>query len=199
MRHPPEQLPPDVPDDLPPALLRDLSDLYAGPAVPPMVDARIRNDAAAHFARAARTSRPGRLLRWVGGGAAAAAAVALAVTLLPREEAGPRRVATVRDATPATHVPPGTPSTVALAEDVDRDGRVNILDAFAIARALEAQSRPPDAWDVNGDGQVDQGDVDRVAGNAVRVTGVASADGRRPVSRDDVFSHVPVESGGNIR
>lgn len=199
MRRSPDQSPSDVPDDLPPALLRDLSDLYAGPAVPREVDARVRNDAITHFARASRKSRPSRLLRWVGGGAAAAAAVALATLLLPQNESGPQRAVVMREADRAAPPVASPPLSIASAEDIDRNGRVDILDAFAIARALQERNGPPDAWDVTGDGKVDQGDVDRVAGNAVRVTKVASAEGRRRGSNDPVVTHADVERGGIIR
>lgn len=52
-------------------------------------------------------------------------------------------------------------------EDINGDGRVDILDAFALARALEhgAVRRP----DLNGDGQVDLRDVDWVAARAVQL------------------------------
>lgn len=62
-------------------------------------------------------------------------------------------------------------------EDIDRNGRVDILDALALARRLEATSRlapetrrEPAEFDLNGDGVVDQLDVDRVAAIAVKLT-----------------------------
>ena len=202
MRRTPNPSSSDAPDDLPPALLRDLADLYAGPAVPREIDAQVRNDAVAHFARTARKSRPGRLLRWVGGGAAAAAAVVLAAMLLPRSGSGPQPLAVMREAHRAA-APAASPMAppVASAQDIDRNGRVDILDAFTIARALQAQNGPPDAWDVTGDGKVDQADIDRVAGSAVRVTKVASAEGqgRRRASSDVATSHADVAGGGTIR
>ena len=55
-------------------------------------------------------------------------------------------------------------------EDIDRNGRVDILDAFALARQIEAGSgRLPDG-DINGDGVVDAGDVDAIALKAVALT-----------------------------
>jgi hypothetical protein len=58
----------------------------------------------------------------------------------------------------------------ARAEDVNRDGRVDVLDAFALARALEAGGGRRE-WDLNRDGAVDDRDVDAVALAAVALTG----------------------------
>ncbi len=46
--------------------------------------------------------------------------------------------------------------------DIDNDGRVDILDAFAMARRIKRGEAEP-AWDHNQDGQVDQRDVDNLA------------------------------------
>jgi hypothetical protein len=67
-----------------------------------------------------------------------------------------------------SHRQPG-PDRVAWREDVDANGRVDILDAFVLARRLRA-GEPLDArWDVTGDGRVDAADVDRIARQAVRL------------------------------
>lgn len=52
-------------------------------------------------------------------------------------------------------------------------GRPDILDAFALARAVDRQS-PPNRFDLTGDGVVDRHDVDAVAALAVRLDGGAS-------------------------
>jgi hypothetical protein len=110
-----------------------------------------------------RIGRPPRplLLRpapWL----AAAAALALAATawvLVGRSRPAPA---------PAT--------TVALApEDIDANGRVDILDAFVIARVLASGDEPDPAWDVNADGVVDDADVDLVAMTGVRLDGRSGA------------------------
>lgn len=62
---------------------------------------------------------------------------------------------------------PTGPASLALRQDVDGNGRVDILDAFLVARRIESGPRPPKAWDVNGDGVVDQADVDAIARAAV--------------------------------
>ena len=51
--------------------------------------------------------------------------------------------------------------------DVDQNGRVDILDAFALARRI--QQGAAGGFDLNGDGVVDKLDVDFVAAQAVRL------------------------------
>jgi hypothetical protein len=53
--------------------------------------------------------------------------------------------------------------------DVNRDGTVDILDAFQLARTLEARSRPAPESDLNHDGTVDQRDVALIAAEAVKL------------------------------
>jgi hypothetical protein len=52
-------------------------------------------------------------------------------------------------------------------EDLNRDGVVDMLDAFALARQLEQGRAPRLQWDVNGDGVVDERDVQALAARAV--------------------------------
>ncbi len=61
-------------------------------------------------------------------------------------------------------------STPALSADVNGDGRIDILDAFALARAVDAH-RASAHWDLNRDRVVDRADVDLVAASAVRLRG----------------------------
>src|SRR5436190_12318274 len=60
---------------LPPRLMADLSALQRTPAVPPAMDAAIRDQARYHFARSRRI----QIWRRVGGGIAAAALLAIAL------------------------------------------------------------------------------------------------------------------------
>jgi hypothetical protein len=53
--------------------------------------------------------------------------------------------------------------------DIDRNGRVDILDAFKLARYVESAEVAGKEWDFNGDGLVDSNDVDLVASAAVRL------------------------------
>ncbi len=54
----------------------------------------------------------------------------------------------------------------AQAVDIDRNGRVDILDAFKLARHIESANAEK-KWDINGDGFVNRKDVDLVASAAV--------------------------------
>lgn len=53
--------------------------------------------------------------------------------------------------------------------DIDRNGTVDILDAFTLARHIESKQPVEPAWDFNGDGLIDRRDVDTVAQVAVRL------------------------------
>jgi Dockerin type I domain len=154
----PDQLPPNASDSdasLPAGLQADLSALYPTPRVPAVVNARVLNDAAATYARQARHRRR---LRWVGAGAAAAAAVVIVALILPH------RAGVV-----------GPQPRYSLRGDLDGNGRVDILDAFSLARELRDAGGKPlrgdRLRDVNGDGAIDQKDVDLLARMAVQVEG----------------------------
>jgi len=54
-------------------------------------------------------------------------------------------------------------------EDLNADGRVDMLDAFALARELQQGSTPRPQLDLNGDGVVDNRDVQVLAARAVRL------------------------------
>ena len=58
----------------------------------------------------------------------------------------------------------------ALPMDIDRDGRVNILDALRLAQQLPTAQIVSSQWDFNGDGTIDRQDVDLVAYRAVRLS-----------------------------
>lgn len=65
-------------------------------------------------------------------------------------------------------LPPRTPE---LAADFNRDGVVDILDALALARAVEAGTFLTAQFDLNGDGVINRADADRVAALAVALDG----------------------------
>jgi hypothetical protein len=60
-------------------------------------------------------------------------------------------------------------SSGSIVEDVNGDGRVDILDAFALARCLKTSPAACGKFDVNGDGILDQRDIDLLAAHAVRL------------------------------
>jgi hypothetical protein len=115
-------------------------------AVPAHLDRMILSAARV---RVDRRKRAVRVLRW-----GAAAAAAIAVLAIVRVEFFQKPAA----------------SPLALVGDANADGRVDILDALVVARGIARHEQLPAAWDVNGDGVVDQKDVDLIAQMAVSVT-----------------------------
>jgi hypothetical protein len=136
-------------------LAADLKRSTSVPVVPPELDAAILASA-----RDALRKRGRRVIfvRWAGA-VAAAAAILLVVTVSTLT----RRVQTAT-------APLAAGKSVEAREDVNGDGRVDILDAFALARKVDAHSDLVAEWDLNGDGIVDGKDVDVVAAAAVSVT-----------------------------
>lgn len=59
--------------------------------------------------------------------------------------------------------------------DLDRNGRVDVLDAFMLARRLESTVLVDLAADVNHDGRIDERDVDAIAQQAVALHLVTEA------------------------
>lgn len=142
----------DDPDpQLPGRLAEDLRIAFASPLdVPRAMDARIWAAARRHALHQQRRRKVMRRLQ----ASAAAAAVALATWL--SWPAGQR-------------VEPGeSPVMVAtVAPAFDSTRQANILDAFALARHLQAGEPVGPGWDVNRDGRVDDQDVDLIAARAV--------------------------------
>ena len=123
-----------------------------GVSVPSGIDRQILE--AAHRSYAARRRRR-VILQRIGAGLAAAAVIAVAVRLFAPG---------MRSKAPA----PAQRPQLAVAADINRDGRVDILDAFVVARHIARHEPLDPAWDINGDGVVDQKDVDLIAHLAVR-------------------------------
>ena len=68
------------------------------------------------------------------------------------------------------HQAPGAVGSSAFARwDLNQDGRVDILDAFALARQLKQGGASSLQLDVNGDGVVDDRDVTAIAARAVKL------------------------------
>lgn len=143
--------PEELADDALPARLReDLLRLHTpATAVPPQIDAAILSRARAGYAKRIRW-RP--VVRWAAVAASIAAVVTVTFTLrYALHRPAPQQLA---------RFAPG---------DIDGNGRVDILDAYLLAKHLGAGAKPDPAWDVNGDGVVDQKDVEWIANRAVRV------------------------------
>jgi negative regulator of sigma E activity len=135
--------------------MEDLGGLYRTglPTVPPALDRAILQDARAGFARRRRFWL---LARAAGATAAAAAAAVVVIVLyLNRKDAVVRPVAGTQQVAPRG--------------DLDGNGRVDVLDAYLLAKKVEQRAAVGTGEDVNGDGVLDQRDVDRVAEIAVRL------------------------------
>ena len=132
---------------LPDGLVEDLAALYRTQVrVPTEVDRAVTSGARAQFAR-----RP-RWIRWAGAAAAVAAVVVVSVVLL-RNDSVPTQVA-----------------VDVYQKDGDADGNatVDIRDALALARKVEAGNAAWTRWeDVNRDKVIDRKDVDAIAMIAV--------------------------------
>ena len=137
------------------APLRLVSALKALPQepifIPPTVDESILRAARRHL----EGPRPVRLGWWRWMPLAAAATALLLLVSIPQF---------------AKHKVPRAPGDAAFARwDINRDGRVDILDAFALARQLKQGGTPNPQLDLNGDGIVDERDVAAIAARAVKL------------------------------
>jgi Dockerin type I domain len=153
MPGPDEQADPRDPDRLPDALTQRLSSMHdARLSVPPQIDQAVLSRAQERFADTPDT----RALRWrrIAAPLAAAAAIALGVWIV------------WPSATPPTPSPP-----IVIAGDIDHNGSVDILDAFALARRLDAGQPVPANWDMTADGRVDRADVSAITTIAVSLSG----------------------------
>ena len=124
-------------------------------SVPPEVDRAVLDRAARHFAGLEPAKRPRFRLVGLWRVAAAAAVVVLAFSLNLTEKPAP-----------TTH---RSGLAKAPAVDIDRNGRVDILDAFKLARQIELAGSTEAILDINGDGLVNRDDVDMVALAAVNL------------------------------
>jgi hypothetical protein len=138
------------PQDVPTSLQDELKRAYTrGLSVPAELDAAVLRETESILKR--RYQRR-RALRWVGAAAATvAAAASITVAIYLRQPAPDRGV-----------------QQIALRDDLDGNGRVDILDAFYLAKRMDSKNKPK-TWDINGDGRIDQADVDAIAQSAVRV------------------------------
>jgi hypothetical protein len=137
-------------DNLPPKLKADLSRAVDRPVeIPADVDAAML----AIGRKYAANRRRFRFWRATIGSLAAAAMLLLGWMLWPvQPNAAPQMAMSRLAASPL---------------DLDGSGRVDILDAYALAKQL------PNGKDINGDGKVDQADVDAIAKVAVDLKGGA--------------------------
>ena len=146
---------PDLPD-----LTSALTNIYTPPGpLPDSVRDQLLHQARTEMSNLRRSRRWGAIAV-----SAAAAMIVFTFQIVLRDAANP-------DATtpPIVRIDPP-----ALRKDIDGNGRIDILDAFALARHIERRGAAGGDWDFNHDGRVDQLDIDAVALSAVRLKGDAS-------------------------
>ena len=137
---------------LAPGVERDLRELYAPRiAVPQFLDTAVLADAHRVLGRR-------RVFAGWGTRAALGLAAMLALAATIQFVAGHRPTTAGLGPTPR-----------ALAGDIDADGRVDIVDAMVLAAAVRLEPMGGAARDVNGDGVIDERDVEAVARLAVRL------------------------------
>jgi hypothetical protein len=117
--------------------------------VPPAIDAAVLLAARRHLARP-RQSGSGALLAWLKWPVWAAACLAIICLVY-------------------VFMKPDGAASIIARQDINHDGRVDILDAFQIARELQSGRKVAVGLDLNGDGVVDQRDVEVIAAQAVRL------------------------------
>ena len=139
-------------DDAPQKLANDIRDLFRRDVTVPVgVDRQILANARRRFARRRRIV----VFKHLTAAAAAAAAALAVIHFLALDR--------------PSRAPQVEPVVASVPADVDGNGRVDILDAFALARRIEAQEPIADDLDLTGDGAVDAEDVDAIAHAAVKL------------------------------
>jgi hypothetical protein len=149
---------------LPPSFEARLRGAFPRVRVPPEVDAAVLRLARGRL----RYVRSRRRIRVIF--AAAAAIVVLAVVLRRGAERAPELAdgSTADERNGAIAARESASGPARRPGDFDGSGRLDILDAFLIARRLRDGGTIPGEWDLTGDGSVDDGDVRHLALLAVR-------------------------------
>ena len=134
-----------------PEFKADLSNLFKSRnLIPPEVDRAILGRASVKLIRRQRRHS---IIRRIGTIAAAAAVIIFAFSLDLTKKPQPSM--------------PSSQIAVIRSIDIDQSGRVDILDAFKLARQIELAIHVDKNFDINGDGLVNRDDVDFVALAAV--------------------------------
>lgn len=142
-----------------PRFRQDTRALFEPPgAVPQQVDKAIMEQARRRLTRPRRLIIP---LRWAAA-TAAAAVIAIGAILYHGATSDNHESSIINHRFV-------TPPLAEGRADIDSNGRVDILDAFRLARHIESRGPADMKWDLNGDGLLDRKDVDLIAFAAVRL------------------------------
>ena len=144
---------------------RDLRALFEPPgSVPAQTERAIREQIHRHL------GRPRQFvigLRWAAAATAAAALIAVAVMV--HKARGPVRPRAADSRVAREWISPERHAGAGGRADIDSNGRVDVLDAFCLAKHVESRGPIDARYDLNGDGLVNRDDVDVVAFAAVRL------------------------------
>jgi len=142
-------------------LKNDLDSLFKSRLeIPQEVDMAILNKASQKLTHPRRGVR---LLRWIGPVAAAAAIILfVSVSYAPKQSANN---ALSQKKGVLKPIPDNDPiiAVASVRTDFDNNGRVDILDAFKLAKLIQSETSVDKKWDINGDGFVNEDDVDNIA------------------------------------
>jgi hypothetical protein len=139
--------------------------------VPPTVDEALMKAARQHLGQAERR-RPAwfRLIPWTAATAGLAAAVLLAyphTTQFLGFRQSRKMVRRGWENRGDSSIQPQAKGLANAREDLNRDGTVDILDAFILAKKLQDAPSSDPRLDMNGDGVIDRRDVETIAAHAV--------------------------------
>lgn len=162
---------PDSPEDqLPHEVVAALRERHGpGGEIPNSVSDAILANANAHLSQIShpqKAEKSNSRFRWVAWSSGTIAAAALLFALMP---SGPQQSDLSRSmvADANNFAMQELAGEGLLSGDIDQSGRIDILDAFALARQVNSDAEYSSQWDQNGDGRMDQDDVDLIALSAV--------------------------------
>lgn len=162
-----EEINEELPDALKAALRKRFGPV---PDIPSNIDLSILADARRHFeqhgpaALRLRKRRRVSLWQWTAIGSTVAAACVLFFAIQTQPPQPKNSFAARSNAASADAELVGD---IGLTKDVDLNGRVDILDAFAMARQIRSGQNK--LYDMNHDGRFDQTDIDIVARESVKL------------------------------
>ena len=168
---------PEQEPEAPAKLVRDLKGLHKEHIfVPPKVDGSILNAAREHLGETSRepaeqeTAGQPWIPQWAPWAAAACLMLLLFLTLPGEKHTSPSALAkaSVSAEEVALKQKPSSPATMISRKDINKDGQVDILDAFMLASRIQTGAIEEN-WDINGDGQVNQADVEEISAFAVKL------------------------------
>jgi hypothetical protein len=144
--------------------------------VPPEVDEFILNATREHLGETSRepvepaTVAQPWFSQWAPWAAAAASLVLLLSLTLPFLTPGEKQSSASAEEVVLNQKPPSpaTKATKISPKDINKDGQVDILDAFMLASRIQTGAIEEN-WDINGDGQVNQADVEEISDFAVKL------------------------------